>query len=134
MPPAVAPDRFPRRIHSCSAAFYSGFFFHWTGVRDLFVAYLPWFKTGSEGHGHEKSWYYWLALWAIINTVVSFYYYFRFIKVMYLGDRLADNKPLALSPALQTALAVSVIGVLAVGIYPQPIIKVTQDLVKQLIR
>ncbi|HZR78845.1 MAG TPA: glycosyltransferase family 39 protein, partial [Chthoniobacterales bacterium] len=42
--------------------FYSGFFFHWTGVRDLFVAYLPWFKTGSEGHGHEKSWYYWLAL------------------------------------------------------------------------
>jgi uncharacterized protein (TIGR03663 family) len=43
-------------------AFYSGFFFHWTGIRDLFVAYVPWFKTGSEGHGHEKSWYYWLAL------------------------------------------------------------------------
>ena len=42
--------------------FYSGFFFHWTGVRDLFEAYLPWFKTGSEGHGHEKPWYYWLAL------------------------------------------------------------------------
>ena len=42
--------------------FYSGFFFHWTGVRDLFAAYLPWFKTGSEGHGHEKKWYYWLAL------------------------------------------------------------------------
>lgn len=41
---------------------YSGFFFHWTGVRDLFVAYLPWFKTGREGHGHEKPWYYWLAL------------------------------------------------------------------------
>jgi hypothetical protein len=43
-------------------SFYSGFFFHWTGVRDLFLAYLPWFKTGSEGHGHEKSWYYWVAL------------------------------------------------------------------------
>ena len=42
--------------------FYSGFFFHWTGVRDLFEAYKPWFKTGSEGHGHEKSWYYWLSL------------------------------------------------------------------------
>jgi uncharacterized protein (TIGR03663 family) len=43
--------------------FYSGFFFHWTGVRDLFEAFAPWFKTGSAGHsGHEKQWYYWLAL------------------------------------------------------------------------
>jgi len=43
-------------------AFYSGFFFHWTGVRGIFEAYKPWFETGSQGHGHEKSWYYWLAL------------------------------------------------------------------------
>jgi NADH-quinone oxidoreductase subunit N len=81
--------------------------------------------TGPEG----KSWYVWLAIWALINTVVSFYYYFRFIKVMYLGDRMADNKPLALSPALQTVLIVSVIGILFVGIYPQPVIKLAQDLI-----
>ncbi len=81
--------------------------------------------TGPEG----KSWYIWLAIWAIVNTVVSFYYYFRFIKVMYLGDRVADNRPLALSPALQTALIVSVIGVLFVGVYPQPLIKLAQDLI-----
>ena len=43
-------------------AFYSGFFFHWHGVKDLFAAYAPWFETGSQGHGHEKSWYYWLSL------------------------------------------------------------------------
>src|SRR2546421_1162331 len=43
-------------------AFYSGFFFHWHGVRDLFQAYRPWFETGSQGHGHEKPWYYWLRL------------------------------------------------------------------------
>jgi NADH-quinone oxidoreductase subunit N len=81
--------------------------------------------TGPEG----KSWYIWLAVWAILNTVVSFYYYFRFIKVMYLGDRVADNRPLALSPALQTALIVSVIGVLVVGVYPQPVVKLAQDLI-----
>lgn len=80
--------------------------------------------TGPTG----KPWYIWLALWAILNTVVSFYYYFRFIKVMYLGDRIADNKPLALSPALQTAIIVSVIGVLVVGVYPQPLVKVAQQL------
>src|SRR5688572_5482760 len=81
--------------------------------------------TGPEG----KSWYLWLAVWAILNTVVSFYYYFRFIKVMYLGDRIADNRPLSLSPALQTALIVSVIGVLIIGIFPHPLIKLSQNLI-----
>ena len=83
----------------------------------------------QRGKADNKYWYYVLATWAIINTVVSFYYYFRFIKVMYLGDRVADNKPLALSPALQTALVIAVIGVLAIGVYPHPLVKVTQDLV-----
>ena len=84
----------------------------------------------QRGAADGKSWYYWLALWAIINTVVSFYYYVRFIKVMYLGDRIADNKPLALSPALRVALAVCVIGVIAIGVLPQRFIKLTRDLVE----
>jgi len=86
----------------------------------------------QRGTADHKSWYYWLAIWAIINTVVSFYYYFRFIKVMYLGDRLADDRPLSLSPALQTALAVSLIGIIFVGVYPQPFIKVAQQLLQYL--
>jgi len=81
-----------------------------------------------RGAADKKSWYYWLAGWAIINTVVSFYYYFRFIKVMYLGDRIADNKPLALSPALTTALVIAVIGIIVIGIYPQPLISLAQEL------
>src|SRR5689334_15137297 len=85
--------------------------------------------TGATG----KSWYIWLALWAILNTVVSFFYYFRFIKVMYLGDRIADNKPLALSPALRTALVVSVVGILVVGVYPEPLIRLAQELVGPLV-
>jgi NADH:ubiquinone oxidoreductase subunit 2 (subunit N) len=83
----------------------------------------------QRGAADQKNWYYWLAVWAIINTVVSFYYYVRFIRVMYLGDRIADNKPLALSPALQTALVVSLIGIIVVGIYPQPFIKLAQELI-----
>jgi uncharacterized protein (TIGR03663 family) len=42
--------------------FYSGTFFHWSGIRGLYQAYKPWFETGSQGHGHEKPWYYWLSL------------------------------------------------------------------------
>jgi NADH-quinone oxidoreductase subunit N len=86
----------------------------------------------QRGTAEGKSWYYWLALWAIINTVVSFYYYARFIKVMYLGDRVADDKPLSLSPALRTALIVALVGVIFVGIYPQPIINLTQKFISPL--
>ena len=42
--------------------FYSGTFFHWNGVKGIYQAYAAWFATGTEGHGHEKSWYYWLKL------------------------------------------------------------------------
>ena len=83
----------------------------------------------QRGAADGKSWYYWLAGWAIINTVVSFYYYIRFIKVMYLGDRLADDKPLSLSPALQTALVASLVGIIFIGVYPQPLIDVVQRLI-----
>jgi NADH-quinone oxidoreductase subunit N len=85
-------------------------------------------RGGAEG----KNWYYWLAGWAIINTVVSFYYYVRFIRVMYLGERVADDRPLALSPALRVALVVSLIGVIIIGIYPQPFISLAQKLITPL--
>jgi NADH:ubiquinone oxidoreductase subunit 2 (subunit N) len=29
----------------------------------------------QRGAESGKNWYYWLAVWAIVNTVVSFYYY-----------------------------------------------------------
>ncbi|MDT4897977.1 MAG: NADH-quinone oxidoreductase subunit [Acidobacteriota bacterium] len=82
----------------------------------------------QRGQTEGKSWYYWLAIWAILNTVVSFYYYVRFIRAMYLSDRVADARPLSLSPALKTALVVSLVGIIFIGIYPQPFI----DLARQL--
>lgn len=44
--------------------FYSGTFFHWNGVKDIFRAYDAWFKTGHAGNGHGKPPYYWLQLMA----------------------------------------------------------------------
>ncbi|MEY2525316.1 MAG: hypothetical protein QOE73_87 [Verrucomicrobiota bacterium] len=44
--------------------FYSGTFFYWNGVKDIFKAYAAWFQTGHEGHGHEKPFYYWVKLLA----------------------------------------------------------------------
>src|SRR5438094_800634 len=76
-----------------------------------------------------RNWYYWLAGWAVINIVLSFYYYIRFIRVMYLGDRVADDEPLSLSPALRTALFASLIGIIFIGVYPQPFIALAQKLI-----
>ncbi len=90
-----------------------------------------WFLFGGlieRGREDGQNWYYWLAGWAILNTVVSFYYYVRFIRAMYLSDRVADERPLALSPALMTALVVSLVGILFIGVYPDPFIKVAQGL------
>ncbi len=83
----------------------------------------------QRGDAVHKSWYYWLAGWAVINIVVSFYYYIRFIRVMYLSDRVADEEPLTMSPALRTAMIASLIGIIFIGVYPQPFIVLAQKLI-----
>ncbi|HEX6182908.1 MAG TPA: NADH-quinone oxidoreductase subunit N [Pyrinomonadaceae bacterium] len=84
--------------------------------------YLFW-GVLQRGDVEGKSWYYWLLGWAALNTVVSFYYYVRFIRAMYIGDREADARPLSLSIPLRTALVVCAVFVIAIGVYPHPFIK-----------
>jgi NADH-quinone oxidoreductase subunit N len=94
-----------------------------------------WFLFGGiiqRGAAEGKNWYYWLAGWAAFNTVVSFYYYVRFIRAMYIGERVADERPLALSPALQTALVVCAVFVILIGVYPLPFIKAAETVVAAL--
>jgi NADH-quinone oxidoreductase subunit N len=94
-----------------------------------------WFLFGGviqRGTTEGKNWYYWLAAWAAFNTVVSFYYYVRFIRTMYIGDRVADERPLALSTSLQTALVVCAVAVIFIGVYPHPLIKAAQAVVSAL--
>src|SRR5207237_4015555 len=90
-----------------------------------------WFLIGGlikRGDADHKHWYYWLAGWAIINIVVSFYYYIRFIKVMYLSDETAEEEPLTLSRPLQAAMVEALLGNPCIGIYPQPFMLLAQTL------
>ncbi|HLM55253.1 MAG TPA: NADH-quinone oxidoreductase subunit N [Pyrinomonadaceae bacterium] len=91
-----------------------------------------WFLFGGliqRGAADGKNWYYWLAAWAAFNTVVSFYYYVRFIRAMYIGDRPADARPLSLSPALRWSLAACAVFVIVIGVYPHPFIKLSEAVV-----
>jgi uncharacterized protein (TIGR03663 family) len=72
--------------------FYSGTFFHWNGIKGLYQAYAAWFATGSEGHGHEKPWFYWLKLIAryeipvLIGLVAClFCQFFKNLSLRYLA-------------------------------------------------
>jgi NADH-quinone oxidoreductase subunit N len=94
-----------------------------------------WFLFGGvieRGKTEGKNWYYWLAAWAAVNTVVSFYYYVRFIRAMYIGDREADARPLSLSAPLQTALVVCCVAVIVIGVYPQPFIRAAEAVASSL--
>ncbi len=67
--------------------FYSGTFFHWSGVKGIYQAYAAWFATGHEGHGHEKPWHYWVTKlivryeWPVLAGLILCLSYQRFKNV-----------------------------------------------------
>lgn len=67
----------------------------------------------------------WLVVVAAINTVISAYYYFGVIKVLWLRDSSMKTAVPA-SGALKTALAVSSFGILLFGILPAVAMKVAE--------
>jgi len=60
-----------------------------------------------------------LAIAAVINSVIAFYYYVHVIKCMYLDQPKALDF-LPKSRALQAALVIALIGILIAGIWPNP--------------
>jgi NADH-quinone oxidoreductase subunit N len=59
----------------------------------------------------------WLVIVAVLNSVISAYYYLRVVKVMWLGTPASTEKVDA-SRALQFSLAISSLGVLFLGLAP----------------
>ena len=64
----------------------------------------------------------WLAVAIALNAALAAFYYLRVIVYMYMRDPEEDPAPIDRSPLTAFALAVSVVGVLALGIFPDPII------------
>ncbi|MFC1995260.1 NADH-quinone oxidoreductase subunit N [Chloroflexota bacterium] len=67
----------------------------------------------------------WLVVIAVINSVISAYYYLRVVKVMWLGEPASAEK-VPSSGALRVALAISCLGVLLLGIIPGYIMKIAE--------
>jgi len=67
----------------------------------------------------------WLVIIAVLNSVISAYYYLRVVKVMWFGQPVSEEK-VPSSVALRVALALSCIGVLLLGIIPGYLMKVVE--------
>ncbi|MGD0922029.1 MAG: hypothetical protein ABSA70_09730 [Terriglobia bacterium] len=66
-----------------------------------------------------------MTIVALLTSVISVYYYFRLIVVMYMreGKTQASSGPLPW--ALRVALAVSVVGIFYLGLYPSDFLLLT---------
>ncbi|MFC1971988.1 NADH-quinone oxidoreductase subunit N [Chloroflexota bacterium] len=67
----------------------------------------------------------WLVIIAVINSVISAYYYLRIVKVMWLGEPASQDK-VPSSGALRLSLLLSCLGVLILGILPGMVMKLAQ--------
>ncbi|SES19804.1 NADH-quinone oxidoreductase subunit N [Salipaludibacillus aurantiacus] len=60
----------------------------------------------------------WLAIIMIVTSVISFFYYFGFIKQMFMTDPRPNDKELAVSGSMQTVVTVSLAVTVILGILP----------------
>lgn len=79
----------------------------------------------------DNVWYSRLAVLAVINTVISFYYYAQIIKAMFI-ENISDDKPVSLNISSKVALAFAAILTLVIGFYPQPFIEFSKMATKNL--
>ena len=70
--------------------------------------------------------HYALAVIATLYVAVAIYYYFRVVKIMFVGE-LAEKTPLATSFGLKLALGVTGVLTLGVGVYPEPVLRLAQN-------
>lgn len=83
-------------------------------------------------HGAANSACYWLAFVAIIGVVISLYYYFAVIRVMYWAKDPPDLSPIYVSSQIEIPLAVCVAGMLYLGIFPGVVLGSATEAVKAL--
>lgn len=76
----------------------------------------------------------WLTLIGVVNSAIGAYYYLRIIVVMYMREARKEVPVAPLSPSLATALAITILGTLYLGILPNSTLQYTQESAHDLLR
>jgi NADH-quinone oxidoreductase subunit N len=87
-----------------------------------FVGKLYIFKAAMEGH------HYLLAVIGLLNSAVAAYYYLGVVVAMWMQPEAEGAGPARTGFGVRTALVVSTVATLALGIYPVPLLDLARDL------
>jgi proton-translocating NADH-quinone oxidoreductase chain N len=69
-----------------------------------------------------KEGFIWLVIVAVLNSIVSLYYYLQVVRQMYIIPPRTEE-PVPASRALSGALLIALVGVLLLGIWPAPLVE-----------
>lgn len=76
--------------------------------------------------------YIWLALVGVAGVVISFYYYFSVIRLMYWPADTVNLSPVTVSLPMKVSLTVCILGMLYLGIFPDTVLAPANLAVKAL--
>lgn len=76
--------------------------------------------------------YYWLVAIAIAGVVMSLYYYFGVIRVIFWSKEYTDLSPIKTSPPIRISLYACVLGMFFLGVFPGWFVDLTAQAVKAL--
>ncbi len=79
-----------------------------------------------------EPWLVALAVVAVLNTAVAAYYYFIFVKAMFMGEPDETAPAYETSGGVWTALGVAAIVTILAGVFPQPVIELSRRAVERL--
>jgi NADH-quinone oxidoreductase subunit N len=68
----------------------------------------------------------WLAVILVLNAAMAAFYYLRVVVYMYMRDPEPDPAPIDTSPFGSLALALSVAGVLILGLFPGAVLSLLE--------
>lgn len=88
------------------------------------------FKAAIASGASEPA-YYWLVAIAIFGVVVSMYYYFGVVRVIFWGKE-SQTSPIRTSTPIQVCLYGCVVGMLALGLFPNWLLNAASEAVKVL--
>jgi len=94
-----------------------------------FASKVVLFSSPIMGTVGGSEWMIWLAVAGIINSAISLYYYARVVKYMYV-DELEEGAPsekLKLPKSMAAAVAICVVAIIGIGVFPEYFIQLCQD-------
>ena len=100
------------------------------GFWSKFVLFSSAVEPAVAGTG--ASWLVWLAVAGILNSVISLYYYARWIRAMYVENPIHPVK-VRIPGGTATAIVLSLVGIIAVGLWANPMLDWSLEAARSLV-